>query len=155
MTNEQEKKLLEEFYSTFPKHAGIIEMHEAGAIGHLDAMTAIHQFNVWKSAKLSSQDIIDAKDKEIEELTAQVSELTKKLAEQQAKLDTVRSLFIGGENLSAREKLAFDSLRGDTYRELTKLLAESGNVPDSFQVLVNDAIEEAHKAMLSAAPKGE
>lgn len=81
MTNEQEKQWLEEFYSTFPKHAGIIEMHKNGAIGHLDAMTAIHQFSVWKAAKESSQSIIDAKDKEIEELKAHNARLVEMLKE--------------------------------------------------------------------------
>jgi hypothetical protein len=42
-------KMREEFYKTFPKFAGIMEMEDAGAIGHLDAMTARHHFAVWKA----------------------------------------------------------------------------------------------------------
>lgn len=72
-------------------------------------------------------------------------ELERKLAEQQAKLDTVRSLFIGGENLSARERAALDSLQGDTYRELTKLLAQAREEQRKEAMMQWQPIETAPK----------
>ena len=53
----------EKFYAAFPRHAGVLEMMEAGAIPMLDSMTARHQFAVWQACA-------ELKDKEIEQLNA-------------------------------------------------------------------------------------
>jgi hypothetical protein len=52
------EELREQFYKAFPKHAGILEMYEAGSIGALDAITARHEFAVWKAcAKIKEAEL--------------------------------------------------------------------------------------------------
>jgi hypothetical protein len=70
----------EAFYKAFPRHAGVIEMHEQGAIGHLDAMTAIHQFAVWQAAT--------------EQSAKEIADLRNRLAAEQALRNTVNNFVL-------------------------------------------------------------
>jgi hypothetical protein len=85
----------EAFYKAFPRHAGVIEMHEQGAIGHLDAMTAIHQFAVWQAATEQSA-------KEIAELRTQLA------AEQALRVKIQAALKYAIDDLTIRATLSDD-----------------------------------------------
>jgi len=62
MTPDKEDQIRAEFYAAFPKFVGILEMNDAGAISHLEAMTAVHQFGVWKACAESYEKKLAKKD---------------------------------------------------------------------------------------------